>query len=341
MSKPWGAWSRWNFSRAWPRPNQAGSRCRDCVQAKTQGMARRSRRSLRSPSAGGARAEANVLDQIDGRRLAEVFHKFRRLINEFAVEIAAAGGELRGIAFPFRDLGRFDPAEVEQVRVEHRGDQLLEIPLGDGGVRVFQGNHFALFGDAQPPARRRERLRLNAAMRLPAAAVDGPPLAVEQGEAHAVFFRHLRQALLGVEELPIGRHVTAVFDGVRIPQHHFLKVLARAQNAAVKRIGEQLLHDSRARFQIVERFEQRNDIEVGASKSAAAAVPQVPSAAPATARPTHRRRWRSCSGRSDAPPLRRCAPGWCGGREIPPARGAWPAKKVGAGQVEKAFAGST
>ena len=42
-----------------------------------------------------------------------------------------------------------------------------------------------------------------------------------------------------------------------------------AQNAAIERVGEQFLHDARARFEIVERFEQRNDIEVGLQAAAA------------------------------------------------------------------------
>ena len=179
------------------------------------------------------------------------------------------------------------------------------------------------------PARRRERLRLNAAVRLPAAAVDGSSLAVEQGEAHAIFFRHLRQALLGVEESPVGRHVTAVLDGIRIPQHHFLKVVAPAQNAAIKRIGKQLLHDSRARFQIVESFEQRNDIEAGMQAAAARFhQPRLP-------RQQQHVPHVGGAGRhaQDVAMRRRFAvalPEWCGGREIPPAHGACPPRKVGA-----------
>src|SRR5580704_1022032 len=80
----------------------------------------------RSPPAGGTRAEPDLLDQIDGSCLAEIIHKLRGLIDEFTIEIAAARRQLRGIAFPLRNLARFHPARVKQMRVKHRSHQLFE-----------------------------------------------------------------------------------------------------------------------------------------------------------------------------------------------------------------------
>ena len=168
----------------------------------------------RAQTAAGPGAQADVLNQIDRRGLPEVGSKTGRFVNEFPVEATAAGGELRRMSLPGGNLSSFDPAEVEQVGVEHRGHQLLEVPLSDGRIRVFEGNHLALFGDAQPSTRSGEGLRLDAAMRLAAAAVDGSPLTVKKREADAVFLRHLGQPLLGVKKCPIGSHVTAVFDGI-------------------------------------------------------------------------------------------------------------------------------
>ncbi len=58
--------------RAWPTPNQAGTSWRDCIQPKTQGMARRSAMDFLLAALGGAGAEAGVLEFGYGGGLFEV-----------------------------------------------------------------------------------------------------------------------------------------------------------------------------------------------------------------------------------------------------------------------------
>ena len=190
-----------------------------------------------------------------GCSLAKVRNEPRSFVDELTIEGAATGSEFLGVLFPFRNLIRLDAPEVQEMRVQHGSDELFEVPLRNGRIRIFERDDLALFSDAKSSPGGSEGLRLDAAVGLPSSTVNRPTLAVKQTQANAVFLRHAGQLLLRTEKRPVGCNVTSVLDRVGIPQHDLLKFLARTQNAPIEGVREKLLHDSRTSFQIVEGLE--------------------------------------------------------------------------------------
>ena len=139
--------------------------------------------------------------------------------------ITIAPGETRTLAeIPGAGaIRRFYVAPLAADRLRYRkvvlrmywdGEQTpsVEVPLGDLKIGVLERNHFALLGNANATARSGVRLRLEAAVRHAAAAVDGAALAVEQAQAHAVLIGYLGELLLSAEEGPVGGDVSTVLD---------------------------------------------------------------------------------------------------------------------------------
>ena len=154
-------------------------------------------------------------------------------------------------------------AEVQQMRVQHGSNQLLQVPLRDIRIGIFEGNNLALFRYSQPSPGGRERLRLDAAMGLSTPAVNRAALAVKKAQADTALLGHLRQPLLGAKERPVGGQVTSVLDRVGIAQHDLLKFLPGPEDPPVKGVVEESLHDFRAGFQIIEGFEEGDDVKRG------------------------------------------------------------------------------
>ena len=155
-----------------PTPYQPVTRCRFCVQANTQGIARRSpsdvacvRRAGREPKL----SSDNSSSGLESCRYAEHLRHFHQL----AVGRPGRAGERlhRFIELVHRNQCRF--ALRAQHMLDHRGAQELDLIRRRAAVRVLEGHHLALLGDPELAA---NRTGGEAAMARPAGA---PPRLTE------------------------------------------------------------------------------------------------------------------------------------------------------------------
>src|SRR5207237_7405948 len=141
---------------------------------------------VRLEAPAGPRAEPQALDKIDRRGLVKVLGELRRFVDELSKETAAVGSQLLGVRFPASEQVPSHALRVQQVSVEHGGYELLQVPLGDGRVRILERDHLTLLGDANAASGRNVRLSPHAAVGLASSPVDGAPDAVKKTQTHTV-----------------------------------------------------------------------------------------------------------------------------------------------------------
>src|SRR5262245_53240745 len=69
---------------------------------------------------------------------------------------------------------------LQERRLEAGGSENLKVPPAHLCLRIFRGDHLALFGDADLPLHRARGLREDGLITRPAATTDGSATAVEQ-----------------------------------------------------------------------------------------------------------------------------------------------------------------
>ena len=112
---------------------------------------------------------------------------------------------------------------------QHRRGDLLEMTLGDDGVRVPREDHLALLGDLEPAVHRARRLGQHRAAGRAAAAAERAAAAVEQGQPYRVVGRPAGQLALHVEQ-PQGRADRAELLGrVGVAEHDLQPPAVRGQ----------------------------------------------------------------------------------------------------------------
>ena len=135
------------------------------------------------------------------------------------------------------------------------------------------------------PPHRAGRLGADGAAGRPAAARHAAAAPVEEREAR----RRASPADAGDRflrpvERPVGREVAAVLVAVGVADHHHLLAAARRQVGAVGLQREELGQDARRRVEIVERLEERRDLEArrrrrpsgrAGARSSTSAAPRV------------------------------------------------------------------
>ena len=73
-----------------------------------------------------------------------------------------------------------------------------------------------------------------------------------QAQLYAMTRTQLNQGQFGVVQRPVCLQVAAILVGIRVPQHDFLDIPARAQMRAINGHLPQLLQDAGARLQILD-----------------------------------------------------------------------------------------
>ena len=91
---------------------------------------------------------------------------------------------------------------------------------------------------------------------------------MEQPEANAVLLAEIDEANFSAVKLPTGRDISTILVAVRIAEHHFLQSPAAINQAAICRDRQQTIHDLDAVSQILDRLEQRDDVDVAFALSA-------------------------------------------------------------------------
>jgi len=84
---------------------------------------------------------------------------------------------------------------------------------------------------------------------------------MEEADADLALGSHRRELFLGVEQGPAGGGDAAVLVAVRVADHHHLRLVAGIEVAAVGGELEQRLENRRPGLQVVDRLEQRCDVE--------------------------------------------------------------------------------
>ena len=98
-----------------------------------------------------------MFDEVNRRRLPEIFRELRRFINQLLIMREGKFREPVDVRLP---LGQFRGFGFRQtLHGDDGGSELLQISLRDDGIGIFQRNDFSLFGDAQTSAVRGVRLR--------------------------------------------------------------------------------------------------------------------------------------------------------------------------------------
>ena len=182
---------------------------------------------------GRAAADVEFGDLADHRRLPEVVLEARCFVDQMPI------GLERAVRKRFERLQvlrlRRAACSPQQRRFHRRGRQDLEVAAAHLGVRVLGADHLALFGDADLALHGAAGLRQDRLVRRPAAATHRATAAVEQAHADVVPAEGLDQFDLRLEQLPARRQVAAVLVAVRVAEHHFLRVVARGEQARVCR----------------------------------------------------------------------------------------------------------
>ena len=177
-----------------PRPNHPGRFIRVCDQAKTQGMARRSARSMagaRRPlpageaALGRAGADPQAADLAQRADPGEPVGEAVRL-DQPPERGAGRGVDPLGHAAVAGRRGRGPLRDPRRRGQQHGVGDLLQVPSGDGLLAVPGEDDLALLGDLERPADRAWGLGQHGPAGRSAAAAQRAAPAVEQGEPDAV-----------------------------------------------------------------------------------------------------------------------------------------------------------
>ncbi len=153
--------------------------------------------------------------------------------------------------------------DVRQARLQCRRDERLEVAPAELGIRVLARDDLALLGEPQSRVRAASRLREDRVVRGAAPAADGAAAAVEEHERDAGVAERRDEVPLGPVERPVRREVAAVLVAVRVAQHHLLPVAASGDEPPPRGQRERLAHDPAGALEVVDRLEQRHDVERG------------------------------------------------------------------------------
>jgi len=154
-----------------------------------------------------------------------------------------------------------EPFAVGEARFERRRDERFEIAPAKVGVGIFAADDLALLGDPQSAVDAPLGLREDCVVARSAAAPDGAAASVEQSELDAMLAKRLDQVELRAIERPVRRQIAAVLVAVGIAEHHLLPVPPAFEHRAIAGDVERCPHDVVAPRKIVDRFEQRDDVE--------------------------------------------------------------------------------
>ena len=145
---------------------------------------------------------------------------------------------------------------------QHAGEHQLQAALGEGGQAEVLGHDLTLLGDLDPAVHRTrgqggERPR----HRRAAAPAHRAAPAVEQRPRHAGAGAGARHLLLHAVQRPCRGKQPGILGGVRVAQHDLLVAPASGEVALPDGIVEQRADDERRVLQVLERFEQRHDVD--------------------------------------------------------------------------------
>ena len=190
-----------------PQPYQAGSRQRFCVQENTHGIARSAcswpvetvsgRTAGREPISSSASSRTGVKSRKNGRNSVV-------LPDERAVgAVGRAGDLLDRVAGAL--VRRLERNRLREGGQEGRGERGLEIPLGEPGQPVLEGDRLALLGQLEAAVDRAGRLREDRRVGRAAAAPGAAAAAVEDGQLDAALGRRRAAAPPGRGRSPTAR----------------------------------------------------------------------------------------------------------------------------------------
>ena len=207
---------------------------------------------------GRAAADVQLRDLGDHRRFAEVGGEALGFIDQPAVGLER---QLRERVHDRTEGLRFGLLfQVEQGRFQRSGSEDFQVAATDFRVRVFRGDDFALFGDADLPGNGAGRLREDGLIARAAAAADRAAAAVEQAQANLVLAEHLGQLDFGLVQFPARSQEATVLVAVGVAKHDLVFVAARGDQRPVGGQAEDAVHDAGAVLQVADSLEQRDDV---------------------------------------------------------------------------------
>ncbi len=191
-------------------------------------------------------ANIEVGDLADHRRVAEKAVEAVGFIDEGAIGAIGLGGE---VLHRRQILGsRLGCFRLQEGRFERR--------------RVFAGDDLALLGDANGTLDGADRLGEDRLVARSAAAADRAAATMKEAQPDIVAPEYFDERDLRLVELPARGQETAILVAVGVAQHDLLDAAAAFEQARVFRQAQQLVHHVAAMAQILDRFEERHDIEI-------------------------------------------------------------------------------
>ncbi len=151
---------------------------------------------------------------------------------------------------------------MQQGGFQCRRREDLEVAPTEFRVRVFAGDDLALLGDANGTLDRTRRLSQDRLVARPAAAPDRAAATMEEARLDVVTAEDVDERHLGLVELPAGGQETAILVAVGIAEHDLLNAAAVVEQACVFGEAQELIHHRAAMAQILDRFKERDDIEI-------------------------------------------------------------------------------
>ena len=230
---------------------------RFCVQAKTHrdgaegGQQLSALRPTRRP-----RADFQKRQLLDRREPAEELLEALVLPHERA--IGAERGlrqRLDGLAGAF---GRPRAGDLRERGEKGGGQRGLEVPVGQPGQAVLEGDRLALLGELQAPGRMPRRLREDRRMRGASPAPGAAAAPVEDRQLDSALIGEGRQPLLGAEDLPLRRQIAAVLARVGVADHDLQPPAPRVHQRREARFVQERLDDRGRLAEVADRLEERN-----------------------------------------------------------------------------------
>src|SRR5512144_865593 len=128
-------------------------------------------------------------------------------------------------------------------------------------IGVSNGNDLPLLRQAKTTVDAAGWLGTNTTVGRPTAARDRPAATMEDGQRNIMLLSNLRDALLTLIERPVGHDISPILVAVGITDHDHLSIIAGSQMLAIHMQSQQALENGRRRVQILDRFEERDDLQ--------------------------------------------------------------------------------
>src|SRR5262245_2180796 len=131
---------------------------------------------------------------------------------------------------------------LQERRLQGGGGKNLKVSPAHLCLRIFCGDHLALFGDADLPLYCPRGLREDGLVTRAAATAHGSAAAMEETQRDPLAPKCLDERDFCLVEFPARGQEATVLVAIGVTEHHLLGTTATFQEAMILRHGEQFVH---------------------------------------------------------------------------------------------------